>query len=325
MTRRQFLTAAVVVASTAFTSIPAFAQSNDAAQSYPTQLVRIVVPFSAGSMTDILARAVAEKLSVRWKQQVIVENRPGIAGTAGVAKAPPDGTTIMLTSNGHTVIGAMNRTLNFDPLNDFVGVTQVASMPSILVAPPDGPVKSLKDLIEAARSKPGALNYSSAGLGSATNIAAEVFRQATKTDLVHVPYKGMPESQTAILRGDSAMGFTFFNVGGDLIQAGKMRALAVTGTKRMPQLPDVPTFAEAGVPDFNYDAWFGVLAPAATPKPIVDKVGKDIAEIVSAPDMKARFEAQGVYLVSSTPQEFDRVVRGDADRFGKLYQKTSGN
>ena len=152
-----------------------------------------------------------------------------------------------------------------------------------------------------------------------------MFRQATKTDLVHVPYKGMPESQTAILRGDSAMGFTFFNVGGDLIQAGKMRALAVTGTKRMPQLPDVPTFAEAGVPDFNYDAWFGVLMPAATPKPIVAKVGKDIAEIVSATDMKARFEAQGVYLVSSSPQEFDRVLRSDAERFGKLYQKTPGN
>jgi len=276
-------------------------------------------------MTDILARAIAEKLSGRWKQQVIVENRPGIAGTASVAKAPPDGTTIMLTSNGHTVIGAMNRTLTFDPLNDFAGVTQVASMPSILVAPPDGPAKSLKDLIEAARAKPGALNYSSAGLGSATNIAAEVFRQATKTEMVHVPYKGMPESQTAIIRGDSAMGFTFFNVGGDLIQGGKMRALAVTGSQRMPQLPEVPTFAEAGLPDYSYDAWFGVLMPAATPKSIIATVSTAITDAVKAPDMAARFEVQGVYLTSSSPQEFDRVLRSDADRFGKLYQKPQAN
>jgi tripartite-type tricarboxylate transporter receptor subunit TctC len=318
MNRRGFLTTLLLATTAAFTSVSAFAQSAD---SYPNQMVRLVVPFSAGSMTDILARSIAEKLSTRWKQQVIVENRPGIAGTASVAKAPADGYTLMLTSNGHTVVGAMNRTLNFDPLNDFVGVTQVASMPSIMVAPPDAPVKSLKDLIEAAKAKPGELNYSSAGLGSATNIAAEVFRQTTKTDLVHVPYKGMPESQTAIIRGDSAMGFTFFNVGGDLIQSGKMRALAVTGTKRMPQLPEVPTFAESGLQDFKYDAWFGILVPAATPKSIVDKVGQDVAEALQAPDMKARFEPQGVELVSSSPAAFDSVVRADTERFGKLYQK----
>lgn len=325
MNRRDFLTTAVLVASTAFTSVSGFAQSTDPAQSYPSQLVRIVVPFTAGSMTDILARAIAEKLSTRWKQQVIVENRPGIAGAASVAKAPADGYTIMLTSNGHTVIGAMNRTLTFDPLKDFVGVAQVASMPSILVAPPDAPTKTLKELIDSARAKPGALNYSSAGLGSATNIAAEVLRQSTGTDFVHVPYKGMPESQTAIIRGDSAMGFTFFNVGGDLIQGGKMKALAVTGAKRMTQLPDVPTFAEAGLPDFTYDAWFGVLMPAATPNSIVSKVGKDIAEIVEANEMKARFEAQGVNLMSSTPQAFDSILRSDAERFGKLYQRVQAN
>jgi tripartite-type tricarboxylate transporter receptor subunit TctC len=324
MNRRRFLLAAALAAPAVFSTVSAFGQSPDPAQSYPSQMVRIVVPFSAGSMTDILARAIAEKLATRWKQQVIVENRPGIAGTASVAKGPADGYTIMLTSNGHTVVGAMNRSLNFDPLNDFVGVTQVASMPSILVAPPDAPLKSLKDLVNAAKAKPGALNYSSAGLGSATNIAAEVFRQTTRTDLVHVPYKGMPESQTAIIRGDSAMGFTFFNVGGDLIQAGKMRALAVTGKRRMPQLPDVPTFAEAGLPDFIYDAWFGILMSAGTPKSILAKVERDVAEIIQAPDMKARFEPQGVELVSSAPGAFDGVVRNDAQRFGKLYQK-AGN
>jgi tripartite-type tricarboxylate transporter receptor subunit TctC len=323
MNRRHFLIAAALAATTAFSNVSAFAQLSDSAQSYPNQMVRIVVPFSAGSMTDILARAIAEKLAARWKQHVIVENRPGIAGTASVAKGPADGYTLMLTSNGHTVISAMNRSLNFDPLNDFVGVTQVASIPSILVVPPDAPTRTLKDLVETTRAKPGALNYSSAGLGSATNIAAEVLRQAARLEMVHVPYKGMPESQTAIIRGDSAMGFTFFNVGGDLIQAGKIKALAVAGTKRMAQLPDVPTFAEAGLPDYTYDAWFGILVPAATPKSIVAKIGKDIAEIIQEPDMKARFEPQGVDLVASAPGTFDAVVRSDAERFGKLYQKPS--
>lgn len=325
MNRRRLLIAALLAATTAAAPIPALAQSPDPSSSYPNQLVRIVVPFSAGSMTDILARALAEKLTAKWKQQVIVENRSGIGGTANVAKAPADGHTIMLTSNGHAVISAMNRNLNFDPLNDFVGVTQVATMPSILVVPPDSPTRTLKDLVAAAKAKPGALNYSSAGLGSATNIAAELLRQTARFEIVHVPYKGMPDAQTAIMRSDAALGFTFFNVGGDLIQAGKMRAVAVTGTQRMPQLPDVPTFAEAGLPDFAYDAWFGILMPAATPKPIVAKIARDIAEAVQAPGMKERFAAQGVELVSSPPATFDNVLRGDAERYAKLYPKNQGN
>lgn len=325
MNRRRFLTAALLAATTVATPISALAQSPDPASSYPNQLVRVVVPFSAGSMTDILARAFAEKLAAKWKQQVIVENRSGIAGTANVAKGPADGHTIMLTSNGHAVISAMNRNLNFDPLKDFVGVTQVATMPSILVVPPDAPTRTLKDLIEAAKAKPGALNYSSAGLGSATNIAAELLQQTAGLKIVHVPYKGMPDAQTAVLRADAAMGFTFFNVGGDLIQAGQMRAVAVTGTQRMAQLPEVPTFAEAGLPDFVYDAWFGVLMPAATPKTIVAKIAQDIAEAVGAPGMKERFAAQGVELTSSSPATFDSVVRSDAERYAKLYPKAQGN
>jgi tripartite-type tricarboxylate transporter receptor subunit TctC len=319
MNRRRFVATALVLTATAIASDPSRAQDT----SYPTQMVRIIVPFSAGSMTDILARSIAEKLADKWKQQVIVENRPGIAGTASVAKGPADGTQLMLTSNGHTVISAMNRTLTFDPLNDFAAVTQVASMPSILVTPPDAPYKTLKDLTEAAKAKPGALNYSSAGLGSATNIGAELLKQTVQIDLVHVPYKGLPESQTAIIRGDSAVAFTFFNVGGDLVQAGKMKALAVTGTKRMAQLPDVPTFAEAGLPSFTYDAWFGILVPAATPEAIVNKVSQDVAEALRAPDMKARFDPQGVELVSSTSAKFEEVVRTDTERYGKLYPKPS--
>ena len=299
----------------------AWAQAPPAdAAKYPEQMVRLVVPFSAGSMTDLLARVVVDKLSERWKQQVIVENRPGLAGTSSVAKATADGYTLMLTSNGHTVIGSLNKNLSFDPLRDFVGVSQVATTPLILAAPPESATKSVKELIAAAKAKPGALNYSSAGLGSTSGIAGELFKQTTQTDIVHLPFRGLPESQTAVIRGDVAMAFTFFNVGGDLIQGGKMRGLAVTGTKRLSGLPDVPTFKEAGLPEFQYDAWFGILAPAATPKAIVAKVSQAVAEVLRLPDVKARFEPQGVELKSSPPDTFDAVIRSDAERYGKIIK-----
>jgi tripartite-type tricarboxylate transporter receptor subunit TctC len=318
MDRRHFLTAAA--AAIALAGAAPMVRAQDAA-TYPSRGVTLVVPFSAGSMTDILARSVAEKLSERWKQNVVVENRPGIAGTAGVAKAPADGYTLMLTSNGHAVPKAVNPSIAFDPVKDFVAVAQVASTPSILIVPPDAPTKTLKDLVDAAKAKPGALNYSSAGLGSSTGIAAELFKQVTGTNLVVVPHRGLPESQTAVIRGDVAMAFTFFNVGGDLIQGGKLRAVAVTGAKRMSQLPDVPTFAEAGLPEFTYDSWFGIMAPAGTPKAIVEKVSQDVAAALQAPDMKARFDPQGAELVSSTPEKFGEVLRGDTERYAPLFPK----
>ena len=228
------------------------ARAQDAAK-YPEQLVRMVVPFSAGSMTDLLARVISDKLAQRWNQQVIVENRPGLAGPSSVAKGAADGYTLMLTSNGHTVISHLNKNLAFDPLKDFVGVTPVAITPLILVVPPDSPAKSVKELIEMAKAKPGALNYSSAGLGSTTGIAGHLLRQTTKIDIVHVPFKGLPETHTAIIRGDVALGFSFFAAAGDLIQSGKVRALAITGPSRLSVLPNVPTFAEAGLPEYQYE------------------------------------------------------------------------
>jgi tripartite-type tricarboxylate transporter receptor subunit TctC len=203
-------------------------------------------------------------------------------------------------------------------------VTQGATIPAILLVPPASPVKSLKDLIEAAKAKPNGLNYGSAGVGSATNIAFEVLLQSAGVQMTHVPYKGMPEAQSSVIRGDSSAGFTFFSVGGELIKAGTLRAIAVTGKSRLAQLPDVSTMPEAGQASFDYDAWFGILAPAATPKPIVDKVAKDIAQVLAAPDLIARFAAQGVNLVSSTPEHFDALLRSDTERFGKLYTKTNG-
>jgi tripartite-type tricarboxylate transporter receptor subunit TctC len=319
MRRRHSLWIAFAALAAACSGAWAQAPSADATK-YPEQMVRLVVPFSAGSMTDLLARVVVDRLSERWKQQVIVENRPGLAGTSSVAKAAGDGYTLMLTSNGHTVIGSLNKNLSFDPIKDFVGVSQVASTPLILVAPPESATNSVKELIDAAKAKPGALNYGSAGLGSTTGIAAELLKQTTGTDIVHVPFRGLPESQTAVIRGDVAMAFTFFNVGGDLVQSGKMRGLAVTGAKRLAGLPNIPTFKEAGLPDFQYDSWFGILAPAATPKAIVAKASQDIAQVLAAADVKARFEPQGVELVSSAPDKFDAVLKSDAERYGKLVK-----
>jgi tripartite-type tricarboxylate transporter receptor subunit TctC len=312
----------ILVALVISLGLSAGARAQDAAK-YPEQMVRMVVPFSAGSMTDLLARVVAEKMQQRWSKDVVVENRPGLAGTASVAKAPADGYTLMLSSNGHTVIGHLNKNLAFDPVRDFVGVTQVAITPLILAVPPDSSPKTVTDLVELARSKPGELNYSSAGLGSTTGIAGALFKQTTKTDIVHLPFKGLPETHTAIIRGDVALGFSFFSAAGDLIQGGRMRALAVTGPERLSVLPDVPTFKEAGLPEFQYDSWFGILAPAGTPKAIVDKASRDIAEIVRMPDVKARFEPQGAILVSTSPERFDEILKDDVQRYAPLFKQTN--
>jgi tripartite-type tricarboxylate transporter receptor subunit TctC len=291
------------------------------AATYPDKLVRIVVPFSAGSMTDLLARVLGERLQARWGKEVVVENRPGLAGTSSVAKGvAPDGYTLMLTSNGHTVISHLNKNLAFDPVKDFVGVAQVATTPLILVVPPDSPAKSVKDLIEMARAKPGALNYSSAGLGSTTGIAGALFKQVAKVDMVHVAFKGLPETHTAIIRGDVAMGFSFFSAAGDLIQSGKVKALAVTGPNRLSVLPNVPTFAEAGLPEFQYDSWFGILAPAGVPGAIVAKASSEIAAVVQLPEVKARFEPQGAIMVTTSLERFNQIIKEDNARYAPLFK-----
>src|SRR5690242_11948941 len=202
-----------------------------AAQSYPTQRVTIVVPFTAGSITDGLARILADKLGELWKQQVIVENKPGIPGTTSVAKSAPDGYTLMLTSNGHTIASAITKSLQFDPVKDFAGVSQVAAVPMVMIVPPDFPAKTLKEFLQMAKDKPGQMNFSSAGVASTSFLSAEIMRQNAQVNMVHVPYKGAPEAVTAVVRGDAQMYFAPIPSAQELGQAGKVRVMAINSGK----------------------------------------------------------------------------------------------
>jgi tripartite-type tricarboxylate transporter receptor subunit TctC len=290
------------------------------AQNYPNQVVRIVVPFSAGSITDGLARILADKLADLWKQQVIVENRPGLPGTTGVAKSPPDGYTFMLTSNGHTIAGAINKNIQFDPVKDFAGVSRVASVPLVAIVPPELPAKTLKEFIALAKERPGQLNFSSAGVASTSYLSAEIFKQDANINILHIPYKGAPEATTAVIRNDAQMYFAPIPAAAELTATGKVRALAINSAKRVPQLPEVPTVAET-LPNYKYESWFGVFAPAGTPEPILTKVSKDIAKVLEMPDVREKLLAQGSIPAPTTPSEFDAINRADTERYGKILKE----
>jgi tripartite-type tricarboxylate transporter receptor subunit TctC len=288
------------------------------AQTYPNQAVRIVVPFTPGSATDLLARIIGEQLSMKWGQNVIVENRPGVTGMNSVAKAAPDGYNILLTSNGHSVAGILNKNLPYDPVKDLLPVTQVATVPLVLIVPPESPWKDVKEVIAAAKANPGKLNFASPGVASTTFIAGALLREAAKIDIVHIPFKGGPESITAIMRNDAQLYFAPGNISADLVVAKKVKALAIATPKRFALVPDVPTMAEAGFA-FNYDSWFGILAPAGTPRPIVDKIAKDVADVLKQPDVQDKLVKQGSIGVSNTPEQFDRLIKAEMARLTKTF------
>jgi len=292
------------------------------AQNFPTQRVTIVVPFGAGSVTDIMARIIADEASKRWNQQVIVENRPGLAGTAGVAKADPDGYTLMLTSNGHTVAGLVNKGLTFDPIKDFSGITRVSSVPLYLIVKPDLPAKDLKEVIALAKSKPGALNFSSPGLASTTFIAGALFRKAAAIDIVHVPFKSAPDAVTAVVRGDVDMYFAPVNLSKEMAEAGKVRAIASVTAQRIPEMPNVPTFREAGL-DLVYDSWFGLLAPSGTPRPVIEKINRDVVAILKSPEIDAKIRAQYAIPVTDTAEQFDKQIRDETAHLTEVFKEVT--
>jgi tripartite-type tricarboxylate transporter receptor subunit TctC len=294
--------------------------SEVAAQSYPSRTVTIVVPFGAGSITDGLARVLADKLTGMWKQTVIVENKPGLPGTTSVARSAPDGYTLMLTSNGHTIARVINKDVLFDPVKDFAGVTVIASVPLVAIVPVDLPAKTLKEFIALANASPGKLNFSSAGVASTSFLSAEIFRQGAKINILHVPYKGVPDATTAVIRGDVQMYFAPIPNARELSSTGKVRALAINSDKRAPQLPDVPTIAEAALPDYKYESWFGVMAPASTPREILNKVSRDIAEVLKMADVRERLTGFGSIPAPNTPEQFDAIIKSDTERYAKVLR-----
>src|SRR5947209_2997649 len=290
------------------------------AQGFPTQRVTIVVPFGAGSVTDISARIIADEMAKRWGQQVIVENRPGLAGTVGVAKAAADGYTLMLTSNGHTVAALVNKNLPFDPVKDFAGITRVSSAPLYLIINPEVPAKTLKELIALAKAKPGTLNFSSPGLASTTFIAGALFRKAAGINILHVPFKSAPDAVTAVVRGDAHMYFAPVNLSKEMAEGGKVIALAAATEHRLAEMPGVPTCTEAGLP-FVYDSWFGLMTQAAVPRPIVQKINKDVTELLKSPEIVAKLKAQFVIPVTDTPEAFDDIIRRETANLAEVFKE----
>lgn len=292
------------------------------AQVFPAKPVRLVVPFTAGSETDYLARVVGLKLGETWGQQVVVENRPGAGGvlaTGLVAAAPGDGYTLLMGSMAHAVAPAIHSKLPYNPLRDFSAVSQVAGVPNVLVVPAAG-AKSVKELIAAAKQRPGRLTFGSAGMGSGMHINGEQFRLAADISVVHVAYKGGPESLTDLLGGRIDFVFAPIGLAIPLVKDRKLLALAVSTSARSPALPDVPTVAEAGVPGFEFDTWYGVFAPSATPRAITKQISGDVVRILGLAEVKAQLASRGAVPRPSTPEEFDAFVRAEIDKMAGIVK-----
>ena len=292
-------------------------------QGYPTKPVKIVVPFTAGSATDILARTFGQKLSEMWGQPVIIENHPGAGGTIGagiVAKSPPDGYTLLVHSAAQAYNPSIYPNLSYDTAKDFVEIVPLAGQPNVLVVAPSTGFKSVSDLINAAKKKPGELNFASAGTGSGTHINGEKFRLAAGIDVVHIPYKGTPEAITDTMTGRVTYFFSPISAALPNVREGKLVALGVSTAKRSSALPNVPTIAESGLPGFDYNLWVGMFAPAGTPLDIVDKINRDVARVAQAPEVKERLAALGAEAMPMSPAEFRKFVRDEIDDSAKVIK-----
>ena len=293
-------------------------------QTYPFKPVRMLVALSTGSQSDILARMIAPKMQEHWSQSVIVENRPGGAGAVAggiLVNATPDGHTLMLYSDGHAVNAALYEAkLPYNTLRDIARVSMVASFSSVLVIAPSLGPRSVKEFISFAKSKPGQLSFGSAGIGGGLHFSGEIFNQTAGINAIHVPFKGVPEPLAETFTG--RIQYMFSPVGPALpfIKDGRLLALAVGSTQRSPLLPDVPTVAEAALPGFSYDLWTGLFAPAATPRPVIDKLNKETTRIMNLPDIKEQLLGQGLVHRPATPDEFDRFVREEVEKLRKVIR-----
>ena len=295
--------------------------SSVVAQSYPDRALRLIVPYAPGGGTDLTSRLIAQRLTESLKQQVIVDNRAGGAGNIGseiAARSAPDGYTLLMAGISFSINVSIFPKLNYDPVKDFDPVSLVATVPLVVVVHPSVPATSIRELIALAKAKPGILNYASGGTGTANHIAGELFKYMTSTDIVHVPYKGGGPALADVVGGQVQLLFNTMTSTVGFMNSGKLRALAVTGKQRSPSVPNLPTVAAAGVPGYDVGAWFGVVAPKGTPRPIVTQLNGEIVRITRLPEAREQFVAQGAEAVGSTPEEFSRHLRKEIDKWAKV-------
>lgn len=311
----------------AVTALVAVMPGHAAAQaaSFPNKPVTIVVPFAAGGPPDVIMRALAVKLSRVWNQPVVVDNRTGAAGTIGtlyVARSAPDGYTLVAGSLAHSISASYYRKLTYNPKESFAPVSRVAGTNYVITVNPRVPANTMKELLALDKRKPGSLNYSSSGLGAGNHMTIELLKVGTGATMVHVPFKGSGQAMNAVLAGDVQIGVDGVNGVVGHIRAGKLRPLAVTGSTRSAVLPDVPTLAEAGYPDIEVTPWYGLLAPAGTPKDIVARISGDVAKALREPDIVRMLKDQGAEPVGDTPEQFASFLEKDFDRWARVVKAT---
>lgn len=293
------------------------------AQAYPSKTIRIIVPFAPGGGTDILTRVIAPRLNELFKQQVVVDNRPGAGsqiGTDLAAKAPPDGYTLLTTDSSFFTNPSLYAKLPYDSLRDFVPVSLAASAPVILIVHPSVPVKTVKELVSLARAQPGALNFASGGPGSSTHLGVELLKYIAKVNLVHIPYKGTGPAVADVLGGQVTMMFAGISSVRSHVEANKLRAIAVTGAKRSPAMPAVPTFIEAGFGGVDSSTYWGTLAPARTPPDVINRVSSTMAQALKAPDIAPKLVDLGFEPIGGTPEQYAKVIASEMEKWGKVIK-----
>ena len=294
-----------------------------AAPDFPTKPVRFIVPFTPGAINDLLARLIGGRLAEHWSQQVVVDNRAGagtVIGTDLVAKSPADGYTLLLVSTAFAINQTLYPKLPYDTGKDFAPVTQIASAPFLMVVYPQLPVKSVKELVALAKSKPGQLSYGSTGSGGTAHLIGEMFKATAGVDIVHIPYKGLAPAMTDVIAGQVSMTLGSYSTLGPQVKSGRLRAIAVTSKSRFRVAPDIPTIAEAGYPGFDATAWWGVAVPAGTPRSIVARLHADITRTLQLPEVRERLSAEGADVASSSPAEFAEFLKAEVVKWGKVVR-----
>lgn len=305
----------------------AMGTSTAQADTFPSKPIRMIVPFGSGSATDILARILSVKLADAG-MQIVVENRPGAGGSIGtgtVAKSPADGYTLVLVSAGHAINATLYPKLPYDTVKDFSAVSLVASIPNVLVVDAASPYRSVKDLLADAKAKPGAINYASAGTGSSTHLSGELLKSLGHVDIVHVPYKGTGEALTDVMAGRVQMMLAPTVSAVPFVEQGRLRALGVTTSKRAASLPNVPTLAEAGVTGYAFDSWFGILAPAGTPRDVIAKLNTEVVKALALADVKEKLMGLGAEATPSTPEDFDRFIKAEVVKLEPVVKQSGAS